>query len=192
MKMEYDFIVKRPIDDVWKSFKDIPTVAKCMPGAELTEKLGDGNYKGNVKVKVGPFSTFFEGNAQVNFDDNNKSGFVTGNGIDKKGGNRTKLSMNFFLQEKTEGTKTIIDADLQLSGAIAQFGRVGLIKETANILIGKFTENLENELSNINYNQNKSPDDIKINENKNNKEITSTDLLVGFFRWLLSLLPIRK
>ena len=67
-----------------------------------------------------------------------------------------------------------------------------IIKETANILIGKFTENLENELSNINYNQNKSPDDIKINENKNNKEITSTDLLVGFFRWLLSLLPIRK
>ena len=192
MKMEYDFIVKRPIRDVWKSFKDIPTVAKCMPGAELTENLGDGNYKGNVKVKVGPFSTFFEGKAQVSFDDNNKSGFVTGNGIDKKGGNRTKLSMNFFLQEKTEGTKTIIDADIQLSGAIAQFGRVGLIKETANILIGKFTENLENELSNTNYTQKKSLDDNKINENKNNKEITSTDLLAGFFRWLLSLLPIRK
>tara|TARA_B100000686_G_C16684881_1_gene914123 strand:- start:864 stop:1424 length:561 start_codon:yes stop_codon:yes gene_type:complete len=186
MKMEYDFIVKRPIEEVWNSFKDIPTVASCMPGAELTENEGDGKYKGNVKVKLGPFSVFFEGQAEVKFDDNSKSGSVNGNGIDKKGGNRTKLSMNFNLENTDEGTKTIIDSDIQLSGAIAQFGRVGIIKETANILIGKFSENLENKLSN-------ETNEIKDqNKDKANKDITISDLLRGFLKWLYSLLPFRQ
>ena len=190
--MEYNFIVKRPIEDVWESFKDIPTVAGCMPGAELTESLGDGKYKGNIKVKVGPFSVFFDGQAQVNFNDVKKSGFVSGNGIDKKGGNRTKLSMNFFLEKNDLGTKTIIDADIHLSGAISQFGRVGLIKETANILIGKFTENLENKLSNDTFQENGNSSNYKVNNELKNKEITFSDILSGIFKWLISLLPIRK
>jgi len=185
MKMEYDFIVKRPIGDVWNSFKDIPTVASCMPGAELTEDEGDGKYKGNVKVKLGPFSIFFEGQAEVKFDDNSKSGYVNGNGIDKKGGNRTKISMNFYLENIDEGTKTIIDADIQLFGAIAQFGRIGIIKETANILVGKFSENLESRLSN-------ATNEIKDqNKDKINKDITIFDLLRGITKWLHSLLSFR-
>ncbi len=185
MKMEYNFIVKRPIGDVWNSFKDIPTVASCMPGAELTENEGDGKYKGNVKVKLGPFSVFFEGQAEVKFDDNSKSGYVNGNGIDRKGGNRAKVSMSFYLENSDEGTKTIIDSDIQLFGAIAQFGRVGIIKETANILIGKFSENLESRLSN-------EPNEIKgQNKESINKDITTFDLLRGFLKWLYSLLPFR-
>ena len=185
MKMEYDFTIKRPIEDVWNSFKDIPKVASCMPGAELTEDNGNGKYKGNVRVKLGPFSVFFEGEAEVDFDDNSKSGEVKGNGIDRKGGNRTKLSMNFFLKNTEQGTKTVIDADIQLSGAIAQFGRIGIIKETANIIIGKFTENLESSLSSEN-------NEIKVQENENiNKDITISDLVKGFFKWLYSLLPFR-
>ena len=71
--MEYDFTIKRPIEDVWNSFKDISKVASCMPGAELTEDNGNGKYKGNVRVKLGPFSVFFEGEAEVNFDDRNRT-----------------------------------------------------------------------------------------------------------------------
>ena len=93
--------------------------------------------------------------------------------------------MNFFLKNTEQGTKTVIDADIQLSGAIAQFGRIGIIKETANIIIGKFTENLESSLSSEN-------NEIKVQENENiNKDITISDLVKGFFKWLYSLLPFR-
>ena len=183
MKMEYDFIILRPIDDVWKSFKDIPTVASCMPGAELTKKEGKDNYIGKVKVKLGPFSVNFEGKAEVKFDDKTKSGNVNGHGIDQKGGNRTKLVLTFFLEEVNEGTKTNIDADIQLSGAIAQFGRVGLIKETANIIIGKFSKNLEELLSDTeDGNQN------IVNKKNINSQITFKDLISSLINWIRSLL----
>ena len=42
------FEVAQPVDKVWKFFDDIPQVASCLPGAELTEDLGDGKYKGRV------------------------------------------------------------------------------------------------------------------------------------------------
>ncbi|MEO1020246.1 MAG: hypothetical protein AAFY56_21545, partial [Pseudomonadota bacterium] len=42
-----------------------------------------------------------------------------------------------------EGTKVELDANVQLSGAIAQFGRTGLVHETAKILIGDFSRELE-------------------------------------------------
>ena len=41
----------------------------------------------------------------------------------------------------------IIDADLQLSGPIAQLGRTGVINETATILIGQFVKNVEARLA---------------------------------------------
>lgn len=190
MKMEYDFVVKRPINDVWHSFKDIPTVASCMPGAELTEDLGEGNYKGNVKVKLGPFSVSFDGQAKVNFEDNTKSGDVVGNGIDKKGGNRTKLSMKFFLEKVPEGTKTNIDADIQLSGAIAQFGRIGIIKETANIIIRKFSENLENKLSESHSEENDS--NIKSTTDNKESHISLGIILNGLIKWFLNLFLSKK
>ena len=42
-----------------------------------------------------------------------------------------------------------IDADVQLSGPIAQFGRTGIINETAAILIGQFAKNIEAMIASI-------------------------------------------
>ena len=36
MLITTDFEVAQPVDDVWKFLGDIPSVAKCLPGAELT------------------------------------------------------------------------------------------------------------------------------------------------------------
>lgn len=146
MKIEQSFTVARPIDEVWRFFHDIPAVAECMPGAELTADKGDGNYAGKVALKLGPFSAAFEGEAKVDFDEAAHSGHVAGKGVDKRGGSRSRMELDFRLAEVPQGTQVALDADIQLSGAIAQFGRTGIIQETSNILLRDFSAALEERL----------------------------------------------
>ena len=65
MLITTDFEVAQPVDDVWKFFGDIPSVAKCLPGAELTEQVGDDTYKGNVLIRLGPVKLEFSGVAKI-------------------------------------------------------------------------------------------------------------------------------
>ena len=147
MKVAQKFTVARPLGEVFAFFQDVPAVARCMPGAELLEDKGDGLYAGRVKVRLGPFGANFEGEARVSADPAAHSGHVEGKGVDRRGGSRTRMVMDYRLEPAGEGTEVTVDADVTLAGAIAQFGRTGLIQETANILVQDFVAALERELA---------------------------------------------
>tara|TARA_B100001057_G_scaffold478388_1_gene548767 strand:+ start:1002 stop:1583 length:582 start_codon:yes stop_codon:yes gene_type:complete len=140
--------VNRSVDQTWDFFQDVPKVATCFPGANLTEQTEDGIYKGNVSIKLGPFSATFEGEATYEPDQQQKSGKVEGKAIDKRGGSRSRLLLNFKLLE-IDGEKSQVDfdADIQLAGPIAQFGRVGVIEQAAELLIAEFVKNVEGRIS---------------------------------------------
>ena len=57
-----EFTVHRPIEQTWAVLTDVERIAPCMPGAELKEVEGEV-YRGVVKVKLGPISTMFKGQA---------------------------------------------------------------------------------------------------------------------------------
>ena len=118
-----------------------------MPGAELTEDKGGGIYSGKVGIKLGPFNASFEGEAQVTVNADTHSGHVEGKGTDKRGGSRSRLLLDYRVLKAGDATQVEVDADVQLSGPIAQFGRTGIITETANILIGQFIQNVEAKLA---------------------------------------------
>jgi carbon monoxide dehydrogenase subunit G len=147
LRISQQFTVARPIADVWEFFQDIPAVARCMPGAELTEDKGDGLYAGKVKARLGPFGASFEGEANVTSDPATRSGHVEGKGVDKRGGSRSRMVMDYRLAEVAGGTEVSVDADVTLAGAIAQFGRTSLLQETAKILVRDFAEALEARLA---------------------------------------------
>lgn len=147
MQITQSFKVARPLPAVWALFQDIPEIARCMPGAELIEDKGDGNYLGRVGIKLGPFNASFEGEAKVKVDAAAHTGHVEGKGMDKRGGSRSKLVMDYGLSESGDLTAVDIKADLQLSGPVAQFGRTGVITETANVLIAQFARNIEQKLA---------------------------------------------
>ncbi|MBD8907847.1 SRPBCC family protein [Methylorubrum zatmanii] len=150
MKITQSFEVPRPLPAVWDLFQDIPTVARCMPGAELTEDRGNGVYAGKVGIKLGPFGASFDGEATVTADPISRSGHAEGRGTDKRGGSRSKLSLDYRLTDLSgRATRVDIDADVQLAGPIAQFGRTGLVNETASVLIGQFVKNVEAQLAAI-------------------------------------------
>ena len=147
MQIKQSVTVNRPREEVWALFQDIPTIAGCMPGAELRGDNGDGTYAGVVSIKLGPFKAAFEGEVQHQPDAAAFSGKAEGRGIDKKGGSRSRMTMNYVLIDKGGVTDLSVDTEIQLSGPVAQFGRPGIVTETAKLLIQQFVANIEAELN---------------------------------------------
>jgi carbon monoxide dehydrogenase subunit G len=147
MKISHEFVVARPVDQVWDYFQDVPSVADCLPGAELLEDKGDGKYSGKVSVKLGPLAATFEGDATVVPNAEAKSGKIDGKGADRRGGSRGQVKVDYQLAPEGSGTKVNLDADVTLSGAAAQFGRTGLINEISGRLIEEFVECVEAKLA---------------------------------------------
>jgi carbon monoxide dehydrogenase subunit G len=146
MKITQEFVVGRPPADVWTFFQDVPAVAQCLPGAELTDENEDGSYAGNLSVKLGPMSAAFEGTATISPDEPNHTATIEGKGVDKKGGSRGQVKVTYAITEDPAGSKVKVDADVTLSGPAAQFGRTGLINEMSKRLIGDFVTCLEGKL----------------------------------------------
>jgi carbon monoxide dehydrogenase subunit G len=147
MNITHEFEVARSVDTVWTFFQDIPSVAQCLPGAELTEDKGENTYAGKVSVKLGPMAANFEGEARVTPDPDTKTGSIDGKGVDRRGGSRGQVKVTYSLSESSGGTVVEIDADVTLSGAAAQFGRTGLINEMSSRLISEFVQCVEGKLA---------------------------------------------
>jgi carbon monoxide dehydrogenase subunit G len=143
MKIQQEFTLVRPLAEVWAFFHDVPAVAECLPGAEYGGQTEDGRHKGRMSMKVGPYQASFEGEAQVVYDEALHAVQMEGKGVDKKGASRGKMTMACALTGDGPETRVAIDADVQLSGAIAQFGRTGIIQEIAKVLIADFVRNVE-------------------------------------------------
>ncbi len=143
MKIQQEFTLDRPRDVVWAFFNDVPAVARCLPGAEYLGEISEGKHGGKMAMKVGPFQASFEGEADVVYNNDAHSVSMSGKGVDKKGASRGKMTMDCGIQDEGGKTRVTVDADVQLSGAIAQFGRTGIIQEIANVLVSDFVRNVE-------------------------------------------------
>ncbi|MCZ7532067.1 MAG: SRPBCC family protein [Acidimicrobiia bacterium] len=141
MKINEGFVVERPIAEMWPLFKDVPELARCLPGAELTADHGDGSYDGKVSVKLGPIATSFEGKATVDFDESAHTAKIKGRGVDRSGGSQGQVMVDIALDENEEHhTAVSIDAEVTLVGPIAQFGSTGLVSEVSRRLIDEFSQ----------------------------------------------------
>ncbi|HVI95343.1 MAG TPA: SRPBCC domain-containing protein, partial [Anaeromyxobacter sp.] len=53
-QIDKTFVVRAPAQAVWDFLTDPQRVARCMPGAAITEQIDDRTYAGTLTVKVGP------------------------------------------------------------------------------------------------------------------------------------------
>jgi uncharacterized protein len=147
MLIKNDFEVAQPIDKVWTFFDDIPQVAACLPGAELTEDLGDDKYRGKVLIRMGPVKMQFAGNVAITERDNTaKRIVVDAAGADEKGRGQAAMLVTAKLQSVAGGTKIEVVQDLQLSGAAAQYGR-GMISDVTTVLMRDFADNMQKRIT---------------------------------------------
>ncbi|MFM8268195.1 MAG: SRPBCC family protein [Ilumatobacteraceae bacterium] len=158
MLITNDFEVDQPVDDVWRFFGDIPAVAKCLPGAELTDQQGDDKFVGNVLIRLGPVKLEFTGTANiVERNESTKQIVVDAAGADKKGRGQAGLMLTAALLATPRGTKVVVTQDLQLSGAAAQYGR-GLVSDVTSVLMADFATNMQNRI--IAIKQGRSADSV--------------------------------
>jgi uncharacterized protein len=147
MLIKNDFEVDQPVDRVWQFFDNIQQVAACLPGAELTDDLGDDKYLGKVAIRMGPVKMQFVGTAQIKErDDAAKLIVVDAAGADEKGRGQAAMLVTAKLVPAGRGTKVEVAQDLQLSGAAAQYGR-GMISDVNAVLMRDFAVNMQNRIS---------------------------------------------
>src|SRR4029077_12159433 len=146
MLIKNEFEVAEPVEKVWQFFDNIPQAAACLPGAELTEDLGDDKYRGKVAVRMGPVKLQFAGTAEIRErDDTAKRIVVDAAGADEKGRGQAAMVLTAQLASVAGGTKVAVAQDLQLSGAAAQYGR-GMISDVTTVLMGDFAKNMQNRI----------------------------------------------
>jgi len=149
MLIKNEFEVAEPVEKVWQFFENIPQVAACLPGAELTEDLGDEKYKGTVAVRMGPVRLRFAGTADITErDETAKRVVVHASGADEKGRGQASMVVTATLTRAGRGTKVGVTQDLQLSGAAAQYGR-GMISDVSAVLMRAFSANMQDRIERI-------------------------------------------
>jgi uncharacterized protein len=148
MQLENSFTVPAPPDVAWAILLDVPRIAPCMPGAELTETVGERTYKGNAKLRVGPVSLTFSGEAEITeIDEAARTATVKAKGNDTKGRGAAEARVVFKLVADGDASRVDITSEIDLTGSIAQYGRAsGLIDAIAGQIISDFATNLEAEI----------------------------------------------
>jgi carbon monoxide dehydrogenase subunit G len=142
MLITSDFEVTAPVDKVWQFFDDIPQVATCLPGTELTGELGENKYQGRVVVRMGPVRLQFAGTAEVTErDEGAKREVIHASGAEARGRGEASMTVTATLERAGSGTKVNVTQDLHLSGAAAQYGR-GMISDVTTVLMRDFAANV--------------------------------------------------
>jgi carbon monoxide dehydrogenase subunit G len=149
MLIKSDFDVPQPVEKVWEFFGNVAQVAACLPGAELTDDLGDDKYLGKVAIRMGPVKMQFAGNATITErDDAAKRMVIDAAGADEKGRGQASMLVTATLASIGGGTKVNVSQDVQLSGAAAQYGR-GMISDVTQVLMRQFATNMQTRIDAI-------------------------------------------
>jgi carbon monoxide dehydrogenase subunit G len=139
MKIAGEYIFDAPQDMVWEALQDPNVLASIMPGCEKLELVGENEYEGALKIKVGPVQGKFQGNVKLEdinppqsysmtVDGKGVPGFVKG-----KGG----------LKLTGQGEKTLMEyeGDAQVGGRIASVGQ-RLLDSSAKSIVKQSLEGL--------------------------------------------------
>lgn len=141
-KITDSFRVATPLATTWTTLLDIERIAPCMPGAQLQEIEGD-EYRGTVKVKVGPITAQYKGAARLaEVDEDAHSMVIDASGRDTRGNGNASAKVLVTMRDDDGGTHVDIETDLNVTGKVAQFGR-GIMSDVSAKLLKQFVENLE-------------------------------------------------
>jgi uncharacterized protein len=142
VELLHEFSVSTPVEETWAVLTDLPRIAPCLPGFELVE-VADEEYRGAVKVKVGPIVAQYKGVASFRERDAaNHRAVVRAEGRDTRGQGNASATVTATLAPENGGTRVTMHTDLTITGKVAQFGR-GVLADVSSKLLGQFVAALE-------------------------------------------------
>jgi carbon monoxide dehydrogenase subunit G len=141
MRFEHEFTVPVPVEQAWSMLLDVERVAPCLPGATL-DTVGGDSFTGRMKVKVGPITVTYQGEAT--FEDVDKDAHsltIKAAGKEARGSGTAGATVIARLHPEGTNTRVTVDTSFNVTGRPAQFGR-GVMAEIGSKLIDKFAANL--------------------------------------------------
>ncbi|HMD03447.1 MAG TPA: SRPBCC family protein [Candidatus Baltobacteraceae bacterium] len=138
MTLEDSFEVDAPPERVWALLSDIPRVAGCIPGAEITEVVDASTYRAKVSVKVGPISVNYRATIVVeSLDEADYIATLLVNGEELKGRGGMSARVTSRLEPTATGTRARLHTEAQISGIVASVGG-RLIESVARKTVAAF------------------------------------------------------
>jgi carbon monoxide dehydrogenase subunit G len=152
------FTIDAPKKAVWEFLTDPYRVARCLPGAAITEKVNDQNYAGTITVKVGPVSASYKGKIRFEkLDPDAGTAEIVASGQDVKGKGGADMRMQSRLKEIAPGkTEVSATSQINITGILAQMG-ARMIQDVSDQMLQKFTEAMQAELRSPGATEGNSP-----------------------------------
>jgi uncharacterized protein len=140
VRLENSFVVDAPLERAWALLNDVPAVVPCMPGASLTEVVGDDAWKATLAVRLGPISLNFAVDVTREEADEAAGRVVlSARGREVRGRGGAEARLESSLDSVEAGTAVSVVTDLTLRGAVAQQGR-GVVPMVASQLTDQFAK----------------------------------------------------
>ena len=156
MELKNQFRVSVPIDVAWAVLTDLERIAPCMPGAELQQVEGD-EYRGIVKVKVGPITAQYKGTARfIEKNDDDHRAVLQAEGRDTRGQGNASATVTATATPDEDGTIVAIVTELAITGKVAQFGR-SIMGDVSAKMLGEFANRLEADVLSQDYGNETQP-----------------------------------
>lgn len=147
LEISKSFVVRTSPDEVWNFLTDPTRVARCLPGAQITDKVDDRTYTGTITVKVGPVAASYKGTMKFEqLDPGARTAAIAASGQDVRGKGGADMRMTSRLVERAPGeTEVQITSQVNVMGILAQFGR-GMIQDVSDQMFDKFVASARAEL----------------------------------------------
>jgi len=146
VKIESSFEVPVAPERAWDLLMDVPRVIPCMPGATLTETIDESNWKAKMNVKLGPISLTFDTDVKrEEADEAAHRARLSAQARESRGRGAARATIESSLAVRDGGTRVDVVADLQLTGAVAQYGR-GIVGDVSQQLVESFADCLKKQL----------------------------------------------
>ena len=146
--LEKEFELPGSAAQGWEFLQDIPGVASCMPGAEITDKIDDNNYKGKVKMKIGPATMAFNGDIVISGVDAQKRELnLVGKGQDTKGTSSASMDLTAWIVEADAGKSSLKgNASVTVTGKAASLGG-RMMMQVADQILNQFGANFSDHIA---------------------------------------------
>jgi carbon monoxide dehydrogenase subunit G len=143
MKVTLDkvFPLAATAESAWTLLQDVETVAGCMPGAKITERIDETHYKGTITVRLGPATMAFKGGIEVlNLDPAARSLHMVGKGADASGTSAASMDLTAAVRATGDTCELAGKSEVTMSGKAASLGG-RLMGPVADQMLKQFVAN---------------------------------------------------
>ena len=147
MLLTNEFVVAADIERVWAHLLDMQNVAACVPGAKVEEVVPPDTYKGTIRLKIGPLTVQYRGQATlVEVDEAHHQAVIQMKAREARGQGSAVATVRNRLEPAPGGTRVVAETDLQITGPQAQFGK-GVLEDVGGRILEEFSARLERQIA---------------------------------------------